>query len=95
MPGAEPFVLLAVEAPVVVGERVEVEVVDQSVEADRHLWRPRRSPRRLTVSSSLKICRARSIRSAVSASVTCLDPYPEVVELEHLHVRAERSSAAA
>ena len=73
-PGAEPFVLLAVQAAVVVGHGVQVEVLHQPVQADRHLSRPRRSPRRSRESSSVKISRARSIRSATSASVTASRP---------------------
>ena len=40
MPGAEAFVLFAVEAAVVVGQRVEVEVLDEPVQADRDLGAP-------------------------------------------------------
>lgn len=39
-PRTESLVLLAGQAPVVVGERIQGEVLDESVQADRHLRTP-------------------------------------------------------
>ncbi len=80
--------LLAVQPPVVVGDGVEVEVLDQPVESDRHL----RSPGEVVLVDALverEQCAGEL--QAVGELGVChfLDTHTEVVELEHLHVGAE------
>ena len=87
--GAEPLVHLAVEAAVVVGEAVEREVVDQPVEADRDPCAPSAKS-----SSSTDVVEVEDLAGQVDSARDLgvgdlLDPYPQVVELEHLHVTAE------
>ena len=87
-PGAEPFVLLAVQAAVVVGEAVEVEVGHQPVEPHRDLGAPREVlvVHRLGHLEDLR----RLGHSGVHFGLRdLLDAHPQVVELQHLHVAAE------
>ena len=87
---AEPLVLLAVEPAVVVGEGVEIEVLDQPVEPDRDLARPTRNPPRTTESSSVNISAGERHPLGGLGIRDLIDPHPQVVELEHLDVGAER-----
>ena len=80
---------LAVQPAVVVGEAVQVEVLDQAVQADGHL----RAPREVVVVHGVVDgedlageLRAVRVTSRLGDRV---DPYAQVVELQHLHVPAE------
>src|SRR5207244_2800996 len=84
----EAFVLLALEAAVVVGNAVEVEVGDQPVEADGNLCGP---------TEVVVVDRAVEREDLAGEILTRhdlrlgdrRDPYSQVVELDHLHVAAE------
>ena len=81
--------LLAVEAAVVVGHRVEVEVLDQPVQPDRDL----RAPGEVVVVD--RVVEGEDLPGQLHALRDLgvgdlVDPHPQVVELEHLDVRAER-----
>ena len=80
--------LLALEATVVVGDAVEVEVGDQPVEPDGDLCGP------AEVVLVDRAVQGEDLAGEVLAGHDLgvgdrSDPYPEVVELEHLHVTAE------
>ena len=95
--GAEALGLVAVDAAVVVGQPVELEVGRQPVEADGDARRPVElvvgsiGPAIGSSDGSAKSNIARI--SASLAATSCVagrrDARPEVVDLEHLDVRAE------
>ena len=86
---------VAGDAAVVVGEPVQLEVLDQAVEADRDARRPLedlgRDLARDRVDAGLGEIEGRADLVALALDRGCvrrLDPLDEVVDLEHLDVRA-------
>ena len=87
-PGAEPFVLFAGEAAVVVGHGVEIEVLHEPVQADGYFGAPgevvvvhgvvkdKQLPGQVEAFSDLRVGDP-------------VHPFPEVIEFQHLHVGAE------
>ncbi len=85
----QPLVLLAIEATVVVGQRVEVEVVDQSIQSHAD----RRTPGEVLFPD--RVIEGEDLPGEVHAGRRLcvgdlLDALPQVIELEHLDVGTER-----
>jgi hypothetical protein len=85
---AEPLVLLALQAAVIVGQAVEGEVLDQRVQPDGHPGGPFQVRFLHGIVDGEDAPRRRDPLFFLLVG-HCRDPYPEIVELEDLDVAAE------
>ena len=87
-PGTEPLVLLAFKTAVVVGDRVEGEILDELIEPDRYPCGPFEVDR---VDAAVEFeDLARKLDAGCGLVVSdSVDTHPKIVELDDLHVTAQ------